>query len=63
LKVWVGIIFCCWIYYKAGQPIPLILIFIGNAVFSIFNTIKVMSGEPYNHFPFFKEKVAKDKTK
>jgi transcriptional regulator with XRE-family HTH domain len=63
LKVWIGIIACCWIFYIAHQPIPLILIFLVNAVFSIFNTLKVMSGEPYEHFPFFKKKVEKDKTK
>lgn len=47
LKVWVAILAGSWIYWKADQPIPLILVFLGNAVFAIFNTIKVVTGEPF----------------
>lgn len=46
LRVWIGIIICSWIYWKAGQPIPLILIFIVNALLSIYNTIMAVSGKP-----------------
>ena len=59
LKVWVGILAGSWIYYKAGQPIPLILVFLASAVFSIFNTIKVVTGESYKRISDLK----KDKTK
>jgi len=60
LQVWVGIIAGLWIYYKANQPIPLILVFIVNAIFSIFSTIKVVSGEPYKKISFFKSKSKTD---
>lgn len=63
LKVWVGIIIGSWIYWRSGQPVPLILVFVANAVFSIFNTIKVVSGEPYKHFSFMKSESKKDKSK
>ena len=63
LKVWVGILAGSWIYWKADQPIPLILVFLGNAVFSIFNTIKVVSGESYRHISGFKSEIKNDKTK
>ena len=59
LKVWVGILAGLWIYYKAGQPIPLILVFLASAVFSIFNTIKVVTGESFKRISDFK----RDKTK
>ena len=63
LKVWVGILAGSWIYWKADQPIPLILVFLGNAVFSIFNTIKVVSGESYKQILDFKSEIKKDKIK
>jgi transcriptional regulator with XRE-family HTH domain len=64
LKVWVGILACSWIYWKADQPIPLILIFIMNAVFSIFSTIKVVSGESsFKQILDFKSEFKKDKSK
>jgi len=63
LKVWVGILAGSWIYWKADQPIPLILIFLGNAVFSIFSTIKAVTGESYKQIADFKSEIKKDKTK
>jgi len=63
LKVWVAILATSWIYWKAGQPIPLIMVFILNCAFSIFNTIKVVSGEPYQHFPALKSEGKNEKTK
>jgi len=63
LKVWVGILAGLWIYWKANQPIPLILVFFANAAFSIFNTIKVVSGESYKHISVFKTGSKNDKTK
>lgn len=63
LKVWVGIIATSWIYWKASQPIPLILVFLVNAVISIFTTIKVVSGESYKDISFFKSPRKTDTTK
>jgi transcriptional regulator with XRE-family HTH domain len=63
LKVWVGIIAASWIYWKADQPIPLVLVFIVNGIFSIFSTIKVVSGESYKDISFFKSKSKTDRTK
>jgi hypothetical protein len=54
LKVWVGTLAGSWIYWKTNQPIPLILIFLANALFSIFNTIKVISGESFKDISVFK---------
>jgi len=62
LQVWVGIIAGLWIYWKANQPIPLIMVFIVNALLTIFSTIKVVSGEPYKKISFFKTKSKPDKT-
>jgi len=61
LQVWVGILAGLWIYWKANQPIPLILVLLVNAAFSIFTTIKVVSGEPYKKISFFKSKGKTDK--
>jgi len=61
LKVWVGILIGSWIYWKADQPIPLILIFLGNAVFSIFSTIKVVSGESYKNISDLKSSIKNNK--
>ena len=63
LKVWVGILAGSWIYWKADQPIPLILVFLVNAIFSIFNTIKVISEKSYKHISDFKSEIKNDKTK
>lgn len=63
LKVWVGILAGCWIYWKTGIPIPLILIFLGNALFSIFATIKVLSGESYKDLSIFKSGSKNERTK
>lgn len=54
LKIWVAILVGLWIYWKADQPIPLIMVFFVNGLFSIMNTIKVISGEPYKHISFFR---------
>ena len=61
LQVWVGIIAGSWIWWKANQPIPLILVFVVNAIFSIFSTIKVVSGEPYKKISFLKPKDKPDR--
>lgn len=63
LMVWVGIIAGLWIYWRAQVPIPLIMIFLVNAVISIINTVRVVSGEPYRHFSFFKSKRSIEKRK
>jgi transcriptional regulator with XRE-family HTH domain len=63
LKVWIGILAGSWILWKANQPIPLILVFLANAVFSIFNTIKVVSGESFMDISGFKSGSKNDKTK
>lgn len=63
LKCWIGILAGCWIYWKANQPIPLILVFLGTAVFTIFNTIKVVSGKPYRRLSDLKSEFKNDKTK
>lgn len=63
LMVWVGILTGLWIYWRARVPIPLILIFVFNAVISIINTVKVVSGEPYKNVSFFKSKEKGEKTK
>jgi transcriptional regulator with XRE-family HTH domain len=61
LKVWVAILVGSWIYWKADQPIPLILAILGNAIFSIFKTIKVVSGESYKDLSVFKSGSKNDK--
>ena len=62
LKVWVGILAGSWIYWKADQPIPLIMVFLMNAVFSIFNTIKVVTGETYLRISVFKSAAKNEKS-
>jgi len=54
LKIWVAILAGLWIYWKADVPIPLIMVFIVNALFSIMNTMNVISGKPYSHISFNK---------
>jgi transcriptional regulator with XRE-family HTH domain len=44
LKVWVVILAGLWIFWKADQPIPLILGLLGNCIFSILSTVKAVSG-------------------
>lgn len=61
LKVWVGILAGLWIYWKANQPIPLILIFFVNGLFSILNTIYVVSGKTYKHISLFKSEKSESK--
>ena len=63
LKVWVAILAGLWIYWRANQPIPLIIVFFMNCIFSIFNTIKVVSGESFKNFSFSKSVSKNDKTK
>lgn len=60
LRVWVAIVFTSWIYWKAGQPIPLILVMLGNCVFSIFNTINVVSGKYQKNTSIFSWLTKKD---
>jgi transcriptional regulator with XRE-family HTH domain len=62
LKVWVGILACSWIYWKADNSIPLIMIFLGNALFSIFSTLKVVSGESIKNIFDFKSDIKKLKS-
>ncbi len=61
--VWVGILAGLWIYWRAHQPIPLIMIFLANAAISILNTVRVVSGEPYRHVSFFKSGRKGEKTR
>jgi transcriptional regulator with XRE-family HTH domain len=63
LKVWIAILAGLWIYWRANQPIPLIIVFFMNCIFSIFNTIKVISGESFKNFSFSKSVSKNDKTK
>jgi transcriptional regulator with XRE-family HTH domain len=43
-----------WIYWKVGQPLPLIGVLLMNGLFSLVNTVKVMSGDSYLKTPFIK---------
>jgi transcriptional regulator with XRE-family HTH domain len=63
LQVWVAILATSWIYWKVNQPIPLILVFLANGVFSIFNTINVVSGKPYKHISLFNNNKSKQDNK
>ena len=63
LKIWIAILAGIWIYWKADQPIPLIMVFFVNGFFSIMNTIRVLSGEPYKYISFFKAGNKNDKSK
>lgn len=57
------IIGCFWVYWKVGILTPLIGVLIANGLFSIANTIKVMSGDSYIKVPFirYKEKDVQPK--
>jgi transcriptional regulator with XRE-family HTH domain len=59
LKIWIAILAGSWIYWKANQPIPLILVFIASVIFSIFNTLKVVSGESYKRISDLKSEIKK----
>jgi len=63
LKVWVAILAGSWIYWKADVPIPLIMVFLGNALFAIFRTIQVVSGESYKDLSVFKFGRKTDKSR
>ena len=63
LKIWVAILAGCWIYWKANVPIPLILVFLANILFSVLNTINVVSGKPYRHISIFNPGGKRDNTK
>jgi len=63
LKVWVGILAGSWIYWKADNIIPLIMVFLANAVFAIFSTIKVVSGESFKQVFDFKSDIKNLKSK
>lgn len=54
LMVWIGILAGLWIYWKVNIIIPLIGVFLFNALMSIINTVRVVSGEPYRPVSFFK---------
>ncbi|MBK7131632.1 MAG: DUF4870 domain-containing protein [Bacteroidales bacterium] len=62
LKVWVGILACLWIYWKADNSIPLIMIFLGNALFVIFSTFKVVSGDSIKNIFDIKSDIKKLKS-
>jgi transcriptional regulator with XRE-family HTH domain len=62
LKVWIGILAGSWIYWKSDVVIPLVIVFLGNAIFSIFSTLKVVSGESYKDLSVFKSGSKNDKT-
>jgi len=53
------IIGCLWVYWKVGILTPLIGVLVVNGLFSIKNTINVMSGDSYLKMPFirYKEKT------
>ena len=46
---------CIWVYWKVNQPIPLIGVLLVNGLFTIVNTIKVMSGDPFINMRFVKK--------
>ena len=63
LKVWVAILAGSWIYWKADINIPLIMVFLANALFAIFSTLKVVSGESFKHVFDFKSDIKNLKSK
>jgi transcriptional regulator with XRE-family HTH domain len=63
LKVWAAILISLWIYWKADNPIPLILVLLGNGMFTIFNTINAVSGKAYKNISIFKTESKKDNGK
>lgn len=54
---------CLWVYWKIGLLIPLIGVLLGNGLYSIMNSIKVMSGDPQIKVPFLKTNDRNLKTK
>lgn len=63
LIAWIAILATSWIYWRAHQPIPLIIVFFANGVFSILNAVNAVSGKPYKHISFFKHKKIKEDLK
>jgi len=55
------IIGCFWVYWKVNILTPLIGVLLMNALFTIFNTLNVMSGKPYMVHPFSKPGNKSDK--
>ena len=45
---------CLWVYWKVNQPIPFFGVLLVNALISITNTVRVVSGEHYLKMPFLK---------
>jgi hypothetical protein len=43
-----------WVYWNVSILTPLIGVLIANGLFSIANTIKVMSGDPFIKVPFIR---------
>jgi transcriptional regulator with XRE-family HTH domain len=62
LKVWVAILGGSWIYWKADIIIPLVMVFLGNAVFAIFSTLKVVSGDSIKNIFDIKSDIKKLKS-
>jgi transcriptional regulator with XRE-family HTH domain len=62
LKFLVIILAGIWIYWKANQPIPLIMAFLVNGLYAILNTINVVSGKSYKHISLFKSGNKEDKS-
>ena len=47
---------CLWVFWKVNQPTPLFGVLLANALFTIMNTLRVMSGETYLFASFNKNK-------
>jgi transcriptional regulator with XRE-family HTH domain len=45
---------CLWVYWKVNILTPFIGVLLANSMFTIFNTLQVMSGKPYKRFNIFK---------
>lgn len=54
LMVLGAVIGSLWVYFNVGIPTPLILVLIVNGLFSVANTIKVMSGDSFINMPFIR---------
>jgi len=52
-----------WIYWKIDLLTPLIGVLLGNALFSIVNTIRVISGKHNKHISLINQGSKSDKTK
>ncbi len=51
-----AVVACLWVYWKAHQLTPLMGVLLSNVLFSITNTMKVISGDSYIKPPFMKNK-------